>query len=166
MASSSLATRPSSVPPRWDGAGPAHAGPLVSLWGVLAAISPSHRARHLDPRGDLELAEQVAHVRFDGLDAEEQLGGDLGVCVAADDEARHFQLALRERFETAAVCDPGPRAPMDVMTLFSQLALRLVAIARRAGGVEVGDRALELARGAGVVAGLSGLGERAAGECP
>src|SRR4051794_19227917 len=94
-----------SVPTRWDGAGPAHAGLNLSLWGVLASISPIHRARNLDPRGDVELAEQVAHVRFDGLDAEEQLGGDLGVGVATGDEARHVQLALRERLDTAAVCD-------------------------------------------------------------
>src|SRR3954453_3114655 len=43
-------------------------------------------ARQLDARGDVELAEDVAQVRLDRLGAEEELGGDLGVRPAIDDE--------------------------------------------------------------------------------
>ena len=49
------------------------------------AAGPLHGSRELDPRGDVEFAEDVAQVRLDRLEAEEQLGGDLGVRLAVDD---------------------------------------------------------------------------------
>jgi hypothetical protein len=49
------------------------------------AVGPLHGSRELDPRGDVEFAEDVAQVRLDRLEAEEQLGGDLGVRLAVDD---------------------------------------------------------------------------------
>src|SRR4051794_10955253 len=162
MASSTSATRPSSVPARWDGTGLARAGRNLSLWDALASISPIDGPRHLYPRGDVELAEQVAHVGFDGLDAEEQLGGDLGVGLAVDDEPCHLELALRERLEAAAIRHAGSRAAMDVVALLSQLAFRGVAVARRAAVVERGGRACERGRSPGDVAGLR---ERAPGKC-
>jgi hypothetical protein len=49
------------------------------------AAGPLHGSRELDPRGDVELAKDVAQVRLDRLEAEEELGGDLGVRLAVDD---------------------------------------------------------------------------------
>src|SRR3954449_4206442 len=93
-------------------------------------------------------------MRFDGFHAEEQLGGDLGVGLAGDDKPRDLQLTLGERLEAAAIWYAGPCAPVDVIPLLSQFALRLVALAYRAAGGEAGGGVLELGRRAGVVAGL------------
>ncbi len=57
----------------------------------------SDGARHLHARRHVELAEQVAHVALDRLQAEEQLGGDLGVGPAVHDQPRHLELALGQR---------------------------------------------------------------------
>ena len=67
-------------------------------------IAAEHRRRHqLAPRGDAELAVDVARVRTHRLDADVQLGGDLGVRAAPAAAAE----ALRPRGRSAA---PAPRA--------------------------------------------------------
>ena len=62
--------------------------PLALAVGVL------DRAGQLDARGHSDLAEDVAQVGLDRLLAEEQLGGDLGIRLAVDDEPRELELAL------------------------------------------------------------------------
>ena len=66
-------------------------------------------------------------MRLDGLGAEEQLGGDLGVGPAVDDQARHLQLALGERGDVAGA--GGTRACAAVATVAqpAQLAFGLGA---------------------------------------
>lgn len=55
---------------------------------------------------DAHLVEDIAQVRLDGLLAEEQLGSDLGIGLAVDDEPRDLRLAPGERADT----NRGPRA--------------------------------------------------------
>src|SRR3954464_10526654 len=117
---------------------PARSDPSRSCCAGLASIGSFDGPRHFHPRGHVEFAEQVAQMRFDGFDAEEQLGGDLGVGLAGDDKPRDLQLTLGERLEAAAIWYAGPRAPVDVMALLSQFALRLVALAHGAAGGEAG----------------------------
>jgi hypothetical protein len=50
-----------------------------------------------DARADSELRVDVAQVRLDGLEAEEELGSDLGVGLPIDDEPCELELALRKR---------------------------------------------------------------------
>src|SRR6185295_13821336 len=52
------------------------------------------RSRNVDPRADVELAEDVADVRLDRLLAEEQLAGNLAVGLAIDDQPGDLKLAL------------------------------------------------------------------------
>ena len=70
----------------------------IVIRGALAGSAVAARAldgaRELDARRHAELAEDVAQVRLDGLEAEEQLGGDLGVRPAVDDQRGDLQLAL------------------------------------------------------------------------
>src|SRR4051794_25543081 len=56
-------------------------------------------AGQLVARGELELAQHGAHVGLDGLDRDEQLGGDLLVGVAARDQPHHLPLALGQPVE-------------------------------------------------------------------
>ena len=60
------------------------------------ASARSISARHLDARRDAELVEQVAQVGLDRLRAQVQLGRDLRVRPAVDDQPRDLQLALGE----------------------------------------------------------------------
>ena len=69
----------------------------------------------LDACRDADLAEDVAQVRLDRLLAEEQLGGDLGIGFAVDDEPRDLELACGQRFEPVASVLPGARAPVDAV---------------------------------------------------
>ena len=73
--------------------------PAKPVSGALAL----HHARHLHPRAHVELAEDVAHVRLDGLDAQEQLGRDLRVGAAVGDERGDLGLAFGQRLEQRAV---------------------------------------------------------------
>ena len=50
----------------------------------------------------VELAEDVAHVRFDRFRAELQLRGDLAVGAAVDDELGDLEFSLGERVEAMA----------------------------------------------------------------
>src|SRR3954467_1018408 len=102
------------------------------------------RACQLDARGDVELAEDVAQVRLDRLEAEEQLGGDLGVRPAIDDERGDLALALGQRVDAGAVGAALARAAVHGTPELAQLALGGVAQARRAAPVERRRRVLEL----------------------
>jgi hypothetical protein len=98
------------------------------------AIGALDRAGDIVARGDVELAEDAAQVAFDGLDAEEELGGDLGVGAAVDDEARDLGLALGERLDARAVERARPCAAADVAAQLAELLLGLLAVADRAEG--------------------------------
>jgi hypothetical protein len=79
-------------PPRGD------AAPTLGLAGFVCRGRLSSRlcTRYLEcmgdssSGGDAELAEDVAQVRFDGLLAEEQLGGDLAVGLACGNQLGHL----------------------------------------------------------------------------
>src|SRR4051812_16643445 len=105
------------------------------------------RTCQLDARGDLELAEDVAQVRLDCLEAEEQLDGDLGVCPAIDYERGNLALAFRQRVDAGAFGAARARAPVHGTPELAQLALGGVAQARRAAPVERRRRALQLGYG-------------------
>src|SRR5262245_22375938 len=100
-------------------------------------------------------------MRLDGLVAEEEPGGDLGVGLAIDDEPRHLELARRQCLDAGAVDLARPRAPVVPMAEPSELALGLVAVAARTARVERGGGAPQLLDCTGPVA---GPGERTAGE--
>src|SRR4051794_21926955 len=104
-------------------------------------------ACQFDARGDVELAEDVAQVRLDRLEAQEELGGDLGVRPAIDDERGDLALALGQRVHARAVGAALARAPVHRTPELAQLALGGIAQARRAAGVECRRRALELSYG-------------------
>src|SRR4051794_19401007 len=86
--------------------------PRVS--SAAATLGAFHRASDVDPGAGVELAEHVADVRLDGLLAEKQLTGDLGVGLAVDDQLGDLQLATGQRAHaTARVARPG--APVNVL---------------------------------------------------
>ena len=60
---------------------------------LLRCDLPRQRA----PVGQLRLAEQCRHVRFDGAHRDEQLGGDLGVRQVPADQREDLRLARRHR---------------------------------------------------------------------
>src|SRR5262245_43941590 len=68
--------------------------------------------RDLDARADVQLAEDVAEMRFDRFLAEEQLGGDLRVGFALRDESSELQLARRQRLETRRIRTSAACAPI------------------------------------------------------
>jgi hypothetical protein len=98
-------------------------------------------------------------VGLDRLLAEEQLGSDLPIGLAVDDEARHLELAFGQRVDAVFVCPAGARAPMRSVTELPQLPLRALTEADRAAGIERLRCALE--HGDGLVA-LPSLGQRSA----
>ena len=119
--------------------------------------------RQLDTRRQAELAEHVAQVRLHRLLAEEQLGGDLGIRLAVDDQSRDLEFARGERRQ--AVTGRVMTAPPAMVTSAEspQLPLCLVAVPEGAARVE------HLGRGGEVLGGTVVLAcrrERAAGEDP
>ena len=59
------------------------------------------------------------HVTFDRLLAEEQLGGDLWVRSASDDEVRDLKLTFGKQLDADSFALPGPRTPVDVVSELS-----------------------------------------------
>jgi hypothetical protein len=55
------------------------------------------------------LWKRFAHVALDGLHAEEQLGCDLGVGLAVDDEPGHLELALGQQTDAIPLARAGRR---------------------------------------------------------
>jgi hypothetical protein len=56
-------------------------------------------ARDLNPRGDVELAEEITHVCLDRLRTEEQRFSDLRVRTTVYYEPRDLKFALRQRLD-------------------------------------------------------------------
>src|SRR6266576_4321340 len=79
-----------------------------------------HSGRHVD------LAKDVAQVSLHRLLAEEQLGGDLGVRLPVDDQARDLQLARGQGFDPARAGFAASCSAMDPVAELAQLALGLV----------------------------------------
>src|SRR5262249_17775957 len=82
------------------------------------------RAGQLDAGRDAHLAEDVAEVGLDGLLAEEQLGRDLGIRLAVDDEAGELELALRQGGD-AVGGGAGGASPVDGPAEPAELTLGL-----------------------------------------
>ena len=59
---------------------------------------------------EVELLDDVAAVRLDGVDADDELLGDLAVRVAAGDEAEDLALAVGEAVVVKAVLAAGADA--------------------------------------------------------
>ena len=100
------------------------------------------RSRDVDARAGVELAEHVADVRLDGLLAEEQLVGDLGVGLAIDDQSGDLKLATGEGCDAGLAEVARSGASVDVLAELAQFAFGRVSIADRAAAVELGGRLL------------------------
>src|SRR5688572_29033826 len=85
-------------------------------------------AGDFDPRPDVELAEDVSHVRLDGLRTEKEALGDLGVRSAIDDEPRDLTFAFRQRIDTDRIHLAGMRAPMDVAAQPPEIVIGRVTV--------------------------------------
>src|SRR5262245_6706910 len=102
-------------------------------------------------------------MRLDGLLAEEQLGRDLGVRLAVDDEAGELKLSVGERLDAAPVGVPGAGAPMRAAAELSQFSLGAVPVAHGAAGLESCRRAPKLVHRA---IALADIRQRSAGKRP
>src|SRR5690606_35355426 len=92
--------------------------------------------REGNPRGDPGLVEDVSEVTLDGLLAEKQLRGNLWIGLAIDDESRHLQFPLCQRFDAGSVGSPSARPTVGMPSELPQFTLRLVAVSKGAEGVE------------------------------
>jgi hypothetical protein len=117
------------------------------------AVGALYGSGDVCPRGHVELAEDVAHVSFDRLLAEEEGACDLGIGAAVDYQPCHFELALGERLESLAVRLARPSAPGEPPAQLAQLVLGVVAIAARTAGAELAGGPLQLGDGALLLAG-------------
>src|SRR4051812_811150 len=128
---------------------PPHIGRRPRTGTLRSGCAPRalDRACKLDARGDVELAEDVAQMRLNRLGAEEQLGGDLGIRPAIDDERGDLALALGQRVHAGAVGAALARAPVRGTPELAQLPLGGIAQPRRAAPVERRRRTLELCNG-------------------
>ena len=88
----------------------------------------------LDSRGHADLAEDVAQLGLDRFLADEELGRDLRVRLAVDDEVRQLELALRQRRDARR--RPGAAAAVDRAAEVPQLAFHLGAPPHRLVGAE------------------------------
>src|SRR4051812_9338289 len=75
----------------------AGAAAAEQLGSADPALGGFDRASDVDPGVGVELAEHVADVRFDGLLAEKQLSGDLGIGLAVHDQIGDLELATGQR---------------------------------------------------------------------
>src|SRR4051795_8062354 len=114
--------------------------------GTVAARA-FHRARELDSGRDVDLAKDVAQVSLDRLLAEEQLGGDLGIRLPVDDEARDLQLARGQGVDPVRAGFAASGSVMDAVAELAQLALGLVAPTQCAARLECRRRVLQLRNG-------------------
>jgi hypothetical protein len=60
-------------------------------------------ARQIGASRDVHLVEDVAQVRLDCLLTQEQFRGNLGICLAVDDEPRHLEFAFGQRRDARSV---------------------------------------------------------------
>jgi hypothetical protein len=80
---------------------------------VNCSLGLFDRARDVDARAGVQLAEHVSDVRLDGLLAERQLARDLAVGLAVDDEPGDLQLPLGQGTDASPSlrppgCPPPP----------------------------------------------------------
>src|SRR5256885_7860348 len=97
---------------------------------VTVAFGAFDGARELDSGRDVDLAKDVAQVSLDRLLAEEQLGGDLGIRLPVDDEARDLQLARGQGVDPGGARLAGLGSVMDAPAQLAQLALGLATPAQ------------------------------------
>ena len=90
----------------------------------------------LDAGRNVELAEDVSHMRFNGLGAEKEGLRDLGIRPAIDDEPGNLLLALGQRGDTDRIAVATPRTPMNATAKEAQLVVCRVAVAARPAGME------------------------------
>src|SRR3954471_10587560 len=81
---------------------------------------------------------------LDRLGAEEQLGRDLAVGPAIDDEACDLELAARQRFDPSSVGVSGSRAAVGTVAQPAELAVCFTAVADTPLRVELCRCALQL----------------------
>src|SRR3954469_17342678 len=120
--------------------------------GTVAARA-FHRARELDAGRDVDLAKDVAQVSLDRLLAEEQLGGDLGIRLPVDDEARDLQLARGQGVDPGGAGLAGLGSVMDAPAQLAQLALGLVTPAQSSARLQRRRRVEQLRNGSITLAG-------------
>src|SRR5438270_11214397 len=87
------------------------------------AVGAFDGARELDAGSHVDLAKDVAQVSLHRLLAEEQLGGDLGVRLPVDDQARDLQLARGQGFDPGRAGFAASCSVMDAVAELAQLAL-------------------------------------------
>ena len=78
-----------------------------------------HDPSHLDAGRHVELAEDVAHVGLDRLEAEEEVGGDLGVGAPVDHPLGHLELPGAQGVQTVAL--GGSRSGLPASTRWPSL---------------------------------------------
>src|SRR5215210_6876192 len=83
---------------------------------------------------------------LDGLQAEEQLGGNLGIGLAVDDEPSYLKLSFAQGRHTGSVRLTGLRPTWSRTAELAQLTFCLVAIAGRTERVECDRRELQFDR--------------------
>jgi hypothetical protein len=109
------------------------------------SLSPFDDACDVDARGHSQLLEEVADMRLNGLTAEKELGGDLGIGPSIHHKPRNLKFPLGERLQTICGGDPAPRTAMRTPSESSELALNLVAARQGAAAIEQNRRRFELA---------------------
>src|SRR3954469_21302568 len=96
---------------------------------LLCRVGALDDARYFNARCDAELAEGVAQVGLDRLGAEEELGGDLRIGLAVDDESCDLELAFGERVDAGSVCFARACAPMKRASELPELSFGLQSVA-------------------------------------
>ena len=104
--------------------------------GLPHVVGALDGTRHFYPRCDAELAEGVAQVRFNRLRAQEELGRDLRIGLAVDDESCDLELALGERVDAGRVSLAWLGAPVDRASELPELPFGLQSVTVRAEGLE------------------------------
>src|ERR1700704_6070818 len=83
---------------------------------------------HLDAGGDPELAEDIAEMGLDGLEAQEELRRDLGVGATVQHKPCHLEVAAAQRAEALPVRLGCRAAARDVAAELAKLVLGLVPV--------------------------------------
>src|SRR5437762_14114569 len=76
-------------------------------------LLPGDIGRRLGAPDELQLLEQTAHVCFDRVFAEVQLGRDLPICLAFGDQRQDLALLLGESVTAVASSYRGPSHPVQ-----------------------------------------------------
>ena len=98
------------MPPRLASSRPARHVEIHTLcaWATSRGLVGAVAARQLSSRADAELAVDPGEIRFDGSDADDELGGDLLVRLSLGDEGRDPLFRRRQLGRRAgATADAG-----------------------------------------------------------